>query len=74
MPHHDEAPVHVVTTAGLRRVQELLGTPVDVARFLANVVLDVPGDGFPEDDRDGLLALGDEETGTDSSSWGTRWS
>lgn len=61
VPHHDEAPVHVVTTAGLRRVEELLGSPVDVVRFRANVVIDVPGDGFPEDGWDGdLLALGDE--------------
>ena len=61
MPHHDEAPVHVVTTAGLRRVEELLGAPVDMSRFRANIVVDVPGDGFPEDGWDGaLLALGDE--------------
>ncbi len=61
VPHHDEAPLHVVTTAGLRRIEELLGGPVDVSRFRANVVVDVPGDGFPEDGWDGrLLALGDE--------------
>ena len=61
VPHHDEAPVHVVTTAALRRVGELLGTPVDVSRFRANVVVDVPGDGFPEDGWDGsLLFLGEE--------------
>ena len=61
VPHHDEAPVHVVTTAALRRVGELLGAPVDVARFRANVVVDLPGTGFPEEEWDGrLLALGDE--------------
>ncbi len=59
VPHHDEAPVHVVTTAALRRVAELLGAPVDVSRFRANVVLDVDGTGFAEDGWDGrLLALG----------------
>ncbi len=58
VPHHDEAPVHVVTTAGLRRIAELLGAPLDAARFRANVVLDVDGSGFPEDCWDGrLLAL-----------------
>src|SRR4051812_32790201 len=31
VPHHDEAPVHVVTTAAVRRVAELLGAPVDVS-------------------------------------------
>jgi uncharacterized protein YcbX len=59
VPHHDEAPVHVVTTDALRRVAELLGAPVDVSRFRANIVLDVDGTGFPEDGWDGrLLALG----------------
>ena len=59
--HHDEAPVHVVTTAALRRVEELLGRPVNVARFRANVVVDLPDAGFPEDDWAGRpLALGDE--------------
>jgi uncharacterized protein len=61
VPHHDEAPVHVVTTAALRRVAELLGSPVDVARFRADVVVGVPGTGFPEAEWDGrLLSLGDE--------------
>lgn len=61
VPHHDEAPVHVVTTAALRRVADLLGRPVDVARFRANVVLDVPGAGYPEEEWDGrLLAVGDD--------------
>jgi len=61
VPHHDEAPVPVVTTAALRRVAELLGAPVDVVRLRANVVLDVEGTGFPEDGWDDrLLALGDD--------------
>ena len=61
VPHHDEAPVHVVTTAALRRVVEMLGAPVDVSRFRANVVLDVDGTGFPEDGWEGrLLALGED--------------
>ncbi|WP_448640627.1 MOSC domain-containing protein [Geodermatophilus sp. URMC 63] len=61
VPHHDEAPVHVVTTAGLRRVAELLGASVAATRFRANVVVDVPGAGFIEDAWAGrCLALGDE--------------
>jgi uncharacterized protein len=59
VPHHDESPVHLLTTASLRSLGELLGGPVDVARFRPNVVLDVPGEGFPEDQWVGReLALG----------------
>lgn len=67
VPHHDESPVHVLTTASLRALGELLGRPVDVARFRPNVVLDVDADGFPEEHwagrelrlgRDVVLALG----------------
>jgi uncharacterized protein len=44
VPHHDESPVHVVTTAALHGLGELLGGPVDVARFRPNVVLDTGSD------------------------------
>ena len=50
VPHHDESPVHVVTTAALRRLSELLGERVDAARFRANVVIETDSVGFPEDD------------------------
>ena len=61
VPHHDESPVHLLTTASLRSLGQLLGRPVDVARFRPNVVLEVPGEGFPEDAWAGRdLALGDE--------------
>ena len=60
VPHHDEAPVHVVTTAALRRVAELIGSPVDVSRFRANLVVDVEGTNFPEDGWTGhRLEVGD---------------
>jgi uncharacterized protein YcbX len=60
VPHHDESPVHLLTTASLTSLGNLLGGPVDVARFRPNVVLDVPGEGFPEDEWIGReLALGD---------------
>jgi uncharacterized protein YcbX len=49
VPHHDESPVHLVTTASLRRVGELAGGPVDPRRLRANIVLEVPGDDFAED-------------------------
>jgi uncharacterized protein YcbX len=44
--HHDEGAVSVITTAALRAL------PIDVEaeRFRANVLVDVPGVGFPEDD------------------------
>jgi uncharacterized protein YcbX len=59
VPHHDEAPVHVITTAALRRMSELLGEPVDAARFRANVVVETDGVGYPEDDWSGReLRLG----------------
>lgn len=61
VPYHDESPVHVVTSAGLRRLGQLLGGPVDLARFRPNVVLDVDGAGFPEDDWTGSdLRLGSD--------------
>ncbi|MGZ4565890.1 MAG: MOSC domain-containing protein [Blastococcus sp.] len=47
--HHDEAPVHVLTTASLRHLERLLGAPVDVRRLRSNVLLEVEGDGFVED-------------------------
>lgn len=48
-PHHDDCPVHLVTTASLRRLAELLGEPVDVRRLRPNLVLDTEGTGFVED-------------------------
>lgn len=57
--HHDDCPVHVVTTASLRRLEELLGEPVDVRRLRPNIVVDLPGAGFAEDDWKGRrLAVG----------------
>jgi hypothetical protein len=48
--HHDEGPVSVITTAGLRRLAEVAGEPVDPLRFRANLLIDVPGSGFPEEE------------------------
>ena len=48
--HHDEGPVSVITTAALRRLGVLTGELVDPTRFRANLLIDVSGSGFPEDD------------------------
>jgi uncharacterized protein YcbX len=48
--HHDEGPVSLISTAALRRLANLTGEPVDPLRFRANLLVDVPGDGFPEED------------------------
>ena len=50
VPHHDDAPLHLVTTAALRRLEELTGLAPDPARFRANLLLDIDGSGFVEDD------------------------
>jgi uncharacterized protein len=58
--HHDEGPVSLITTASLRRLGELAGgepaggepgrAGIDALRFRANLLLDVAGTGFAEDD------------------------
>lgn len=55
VPHHDEGPVSLLTTASLRALtalsgEEADGTGVDPLRFRANLLIDVAGSGFPEDD------------------------
>lgn len=47
--HHDESGLHLVTNATLGKLSELLGGPVEAARFRSNLLLDVPGAGFVED-------------------------
>jgi uncharacterized protein YcbX len=49
VPHFDDGPVHLVTTASLRQVERAYGRPVDPVRLRPNLLLDVPGDGFVED-------------------------
>jgi uncharacterized protein YcbX len=50
VPHHDDAPLHLVTTAALRRLEQLTGLAGDPARFRANLLLDVDGARFVEDE------------------------
>ncbi len=58
--HHDASPLHLVTTASLRRLEQRLGEPVDVRRLRPNLVLDVPGADFVEDGWRGReLAVGE---------------
>lgn len=59
--HHDDAPLHLVTTAAIRRLEELTGQRADPARFRANLLLDVDGAAFVEDDWSGRrMAIGGE--------------
>jgi uncharacterized protein YcbX len=66
VPHHDEGPVSLITTASLRRLSGLAGgdpdgVGIDALRFRANLLVDVPGSGFAEDDWPGRrLRIGDE--------------
>ncbi|BBH69717.1 molybdenum cofactor biosysynthesis protein [Actinoplanes sp. OR16] len=57
--HHDEGPVSLITTSSLRALAALTGDAVEPLRFRANLLVDVPGSGFAEDDWPGrLLAIG----------------
>lgn len=54
--HHDDAAVHVLTTASMRALARRLGSPADARRFRANLLVDLddepPGDAqgtWPED-------------------------
>ena len=54
IPHHDEGPVSLLTTASVRALTELTGgepggAGIDPLRFRANLLIDVPGSGFAED-------------------------
>lgn len=66
VPHHDEGPVSLITTAALRRLAVLTGgepgsTGIDPLRFRANLLIDLPGTGFPEENWPGrLLRVGPE--------------
>ncbi len=41
VPHHDESPVHLVTTASLRQLESIHVRAVAAARFRANLLLDL---------------------------------
>jgi uncharacterized protein YcbX len=48
--HHDEGPVSLISTAALRKLRALTGEVVDPLRFRANLLVDVPGSDYPEED------------------------
>ncbi|RKE13001.1 MOSC domain-containing protein [Catellatospora citrea] len=58
----DFAPVHLLTTATLRRITALHpGHTADPCRYRPNIVVDTTADGFPEDDWVGReLRIGDD--------------
>jgi hypothetical protein len=59
VPHHDEGPVSLITTAGLRQLDALTDEVVDPVWFRANLLIDAPGRGFVEDGwLDGDLRVG----------------
>lgn len=43
--HHDDAPVHVLTSASVRALAERVGAPLDVRRFRANLLVDLDDPG-----------------------------
>ncbi|WP_405535845.1 MOSC domain-containing protein [Streptomyces sp. NBC_00075] len=60
----DYAPVHLLTTAALARVDALAPGAADAVRYRPNIVVDTPdGTGFPENDWPGrTLHIGDDLT------------
>ena len=61
IPHHDASPVHIVTTAALRWLQDQLPeTELSARRFRPNIVIDAPGVRTVEQDWIGdELVIGD---------------
>jgi uncharacterized protein YcbX len=61
VPHHDDGPLHLVTTASLRWAARVHGRAVDPRRLRPNLVLDTDGDGLVEEQWLGRrVAVGDE--------------
>lgn len=60
--HHDESPLHLLTTSSLAAAEGLVGAAVDERRFRANIIIDTGvGSGFFENDWAGAeLAVGDD--------------
>ena len=61
VPHHDDGPLHLVTTASLRWAEGVLGGPLDPRRLRPNLVLGTDGDQPWEEQWLGRrIAVGDE--------------
>ncbi|MBB2949084.1 hypothetical protein FB565_008889 [Actinoplanes lutulentus] len=50
IPHYDEGPVSLITTASLRALAALTGDDIQALRFRANLLIDLLGNRFAEDD------------------------
>lgn len=61
VPHHDAAPIHLVTTRTLARLESLVGEPFPTERVRPNMVIEMPGEaGFVEDEWVGqILEMGE---------------
>lgn len=60
--HFDEGAVHLVTSATLAALSAAGGSPVEADRLRPNILIELPGPGFPEEEWIGqLLRLGDVE-------------
>ena len=50
VPHHDEAPLHLLTTSSVRWLRSVLSASrIDARRFRPNVLLETAGDGLVDD-------------------------
>lgn len=60
--HHDESPLHLLTTSSLAAVKSFVGVAVDERRFRANIIVDTGAEpGFLEDAwAEAELGVGDE--------------
>jgi len=59
IPHHDDSPVHLVTSSSLSQLDSFSASTVDARRTRANIVLDTAERGWLEDAWEGLhLAIG----------------
>ena len=60
--HHDESPIHLLTTSSIAAVEGLVGAAIDHRRFRANIIIDTGAEpSFIEDDWTGAeLAVGGE--------------
>jgi uncharacterized protein YcbX len=60
--HHDESPLHLLTTSSIAAIEGFVGATIDHRRFRANIIIDTgPEPGYVEDDwADAELAIGGE--------------
>ncbi|MGY1857262.1 MOSC domain-containing protein [Modestobacter sp. SYSU DS0290] len=61
VPHHDESPIHLLTSSSIAALESRVDAPVDHRRFRANIIIDTgSGPAFLEDDWSGAeLVIGE---------------